>query len=460
MTTYTTIHTAVGLERMAQAEASGTPIILTHVVIGDGAGHPVLPEMQQLTLVRERYRTTIGNTYRSDEQPNRFSVEATVPADVGGFTMREIGVLDIDGNLIVVGNLPNTYKPTPADGAYSDTLVRVDFLMSNSETCVIEVDPNVTVVSQTWIENNVNAGFVLPGGTTGQTLRKRSNTDGDTEWGDPGQVNVTVGMLEEVQTLASGQTAVDWATLTNTGLAVYVNGSRLRGDEWTPAAGVNTRITLAASYPVGTRIVGVQNEPAGTMPDVLVRPQNLADVPDKSAARNNLGVYSRAETDQRAPAGLVAFFARSSAPAGWLKCNGAAISRTAYATLFAAIGTTFGAGNGFDTFNLPDLRGEFVRGLDDGRGVDGGRSLGSWQAQQVQAHKHISAMGEAFPNSHLFGRSSATGYAGTHGGVDGDNYLYYTNDGTPYASGTPNATGVVGAETRPRNHALLACIKY
>ena len=101
-----------------------------------------------------------------------------------------------------------------------------------------------------------------------------------------------------------------------------------------------------------------------------------------------------------------------------------------------------------------------MRGLDDGRGVDGGRSLGSWQAQQVQAHKHISAMGEAFPNSHLFGRSSAAGNWGSHGGVDWDNYMYYTNDGTPYASGTPNATGVIGVETRPRNRALLACIKY
>ena len=76
------------------------------------------------------------------------------------------------------------------------------------------------------------------------------------------------------------------------------------------------------------------------------------------------------------PVGVPVPWPSATPPTGWLKCNGAAISRTAYAKLFAAIGTVFGAGDGFTTFNLPDLRGEFVRGWDDGRGVDGGRAFG------------------------------------------------------------------------------------
>jgi microcystin-dependent protein len=79
-------------------------------------------------------------------------------------------------------------------------------------------------------------------------------------------------------------------------------------------------------------------------------------------------------------AGAVVFFARATAPAGYLSANGAAISRATYANLFAAIGTVFGAGDGTTTFNVPDLRGEFVRGLDAGRGVDAGRALGGLQA--------------------------------------------------------------------------------
>ncbi|MBP2632150.1 MAG: Tail Collar domain protein [Firmicutes bacterium] len=91
-------------------------------------------------------------------------------------------------------------------------------------------------------------------------------------------------------------------------------------------------------------------------------------------------------TNKAVPAGAVEYFARISAPAGWLKADGSAVSRTDYANLFAAIGTTFGIGDGNTTFNLPDLRGEFVRGFDDGRGVDSSRSLGSWQVDSFKSH--------------------------------------------------------------------------
>lgn len=90
------------------------------------------------------------------------------------------------------------------------------------------------------------------------------------------------------------------------------------------------------------------------------------------------------KANEATPSGTVAFFAMRNAPAGWLKCNGAAVSRSTYSALFAAIGTTFGAGNGSTTFNLPDLRGEFIRGFDDGRNVDGGRGLGAFQGDAIR----------------------------------------------------------------------------
>lgn len=88
------------------------------------------------------------------------------------------------------------------------------------------------------------------------------------------------------------------------------------------------------------------------------------------------------------PAGAIQLFAMSAVPSGWLECNGAAVSRTTYANLFAAIGTTYGAGNGTTTFNLPDLRGMFVRGWDNGRSLDPGRALGSQQAAANNPHTH------------------------------------------------------------------------
>ena len=81
----------------------------------------------------------------------------------------------------------------------------------------------------------------------------------------------------------------------------------------------------------------------------------------------------------RVPAGMVMHFAGSAAPDGWLACDGSPVARADYADLFSAIGTVYGAGDGSTTFNLPDLRGEFLRGLDSGRGVDANRTLGSAQ---------------------------------------------------------------------------------
>jgi microcystin-dependent protein len=86
--------------------------------------------------------------------------------------------------------------------------------------------------------------------------------------------------------------------------------------------------------------------------------------------------------------GMCAHFAQATPPAGWLKRNGAAVSRTTYARLFAKIGTTYGAGDGSTTFNVPDARGAFDRGLDEGRGVDPSRTLGSWQGSANAWHAH------------------------------------------------------------------------
>jgi microcystin-dependent protein len=152
------------------------------------------------------------------------------------------------------------------------------------------------------------------------------------------------------------------------------------------------------------------------------------------------------------PAGTIIWSARNTAPTGYLKANGAAISRTTYATLFSAIGTTFGSGDGSTTFNVPDLRGEFARGWDDGRGIDSGRTFGSAQGSANLAHTHsISDPGHLHSNGYAQGSSN-----GIRGGSGGDvNQL--VNTGSAVTGITINNSG--DTEARPRNIALLACIK-
>ena len=143
--------------------------------------------------------------------------------------------------------------------------------------------------------------------------------------------------------------------------------------------------------------------------------------------------------------GTVSAFAMPTAPEGWLVCDGSAISRTDYADLFATIGTVWGAGDEISTFNLPDLRGEFVRGFDDGRGVDAGRVFGSTQVDEFKEHEHTGQFNGLSQGIAYVVNSNRIGmYAG-------DNSYSTVKYGAVPAEG--------GIETRPRNVAMTYAIK-
>ncbi len=137
------------------------------------------------------------------------------------------------------------------------------------------------------------------------------------------------------------------------------------------------------------------------------------------------------------PAGTIFYFAATNPPTGYLVCDGSQVSRTNYAALFSAVGTTFGAGDGTNTFTLPDLRGEFVRAWDTGAGLDTGRVFGSVQADELASHNH-----------NIYASNWQT--AGGSGGMG------YQAHERPW--GNTELAG--GTETRPHNVALLGVIKY
>jgi microcystin-dependent protein len=139
------------------------------------------------------------------------------------------------------------------------------------------------------------------------------------------------------------------------------------------------------------------------------------------------------------PAGAVMAFAMNSAPAGWLAANGAAVSRSTYATLFAAISTTHGSGNGSTTFNVPDLRGIFVRGSGN-QTISGtlySKAFALKEADELKSHTH-----QYTRYAQLITRAGG-----------GDNNIWASTAGVQ-----TTATG--GTETRPANIALLYCIKF
>jgi len=162
------------------------------------------------------------------------------------------------------------------------------------------------------------------------------------------------------------------------------------------------------------------------------------------------------------PSGMIMPFAGTSAPTSWLACNGAAISRSTYATLYNAIGTTWGTGDGSTTFNVPDLRGVFLRGT--GTNATGsssgavGPSVGAYAADTYLNHSHTATSTDA-GHIHSIGSTGPNGAGG--GGLSGfgSSTTYNTNTGYASITTTVATSTTGGTETKPKNYGVLYIIK-
>nr|DAO43668.1 MAG TPA: tail collar fiber protein [Caudoviricetes sp.] len=209
--------------------------------------------------------------------------------------------------------------------------------------------------------------------------------------------------------------------------------------------------TKASSQTAG--IMKVLNTLGSTATDAALSAAQGKALNDAIAALNAL--LTGYTANSYCPSGQIGLFATDYAPTGWLKANGAVLSRTVYTNLFAAIGTRFGAGDGHSTFNLPDLRGEFPRFWDDGRGVDAGRVLGSWQSDAI---RNITAQ------MYLYGQDGSSSQGAFGFRKQGERGLVWSrndNNAGVVMDFWLDASKVVPTahENRPRNIALLACIK-
>lgn len=168
-----------------------------------------------------------------------------------------------------------------------------------------------------------------------------------------------------------------------------------------------------------------------------------------------------ADTRSQIPVGSTMMWMSSGAPAWpWVIADGRWLNKDQYPALFALYGFHYG-GDGGANFAIPDMRGVFPRGCDNGRGVDPNRVIGTVQSHSVGKHQHYSGWGE-HPNAHgsYFGRNPRAGYGGSRA-TDWDNCMFFTNDGSAWEGADPNAgrPGVMQEETRPVNIAVNFIIK-
>jgi phage-related tail fiber protein len=150
MATFYTLLTKTGQALLVTASATGNPVQLTHMAVGDGGGEAITPQQSQTELVHEVWRGALNTLSEDPNNEGWLLVEAVIPENVGGFTIREVGLFDANGLLVAVGNLPDSYKPQFAEGSAKTFYMRMRIEVGNASSVTLLIDPSVVLATRTW----------------------------------------------------------------------------------------------------------------------------------------------------------------------------------------------------------------------------------------------------------------------------------------------------------------------
>lgn len=161
MADYYAILTHIGEAKLANALALGEPLQITHLAVGDGEGQGAqgtpLPDPAQTTLRSERRRAPINTLSTDPTNPNVLIAEQVIPEDIGGWWIREMGLIDADGDLVGVCNTPPTYKPVLASGSGRTQVVRMALIVTDAAAVTLRVDPAVVLATRKYVDDQRQA---------------------------------------------------------------------------------------------------------------------------------------------------------------------------------------------------------------------------------------------------------------------------------------------------------------
>lgn len=192
---YFAILTAIGEAKDADAKAGGVPLKLTHMVVGDGAGTTPSPELAQTQLVREVYRAPLNQLSLDPINTSQVIAECVIPEKNGGWWIREVGLLDADGDLVAVANCPPSYKPQMPEGSARTQVIRMVLIVSSAETVQLSIDPGIVMATRDYADSAIaRAEFTPVGGTVPiRVEEKLKQTVSMLDLGGAGNFNMTSG---------------------------------------------------------------------------------------------------------------------------------------------------------------------------------------------------------------------------------------------------------------------------
>uniref|UniRef100_UPI0032B5E53A phage tail-collar fiber domain-containing protein n=1 Tax=Escherichia coli TaxID=562 RepID=UPI0032B5E53A len=358
---YYAILTNQGAARLANATMLGSKLNLTQMAVGDANGVLPTPDPAQTKLINQKRIAPLNLLSVDPNNQNQIIAEQIIPENEGGFWIREIGLYDDEGVLIAVANCPETYKPQLQEGSGRTQTIRMILVVSNTEAITLKIDPSVVLATRKYVDDEV---LELRLYVDDQMRNHIAAQDPHTQYAQ--KHNPTFTGEPKAPTPAAGNNTTRIATtaFVQAAITALINGA--------PAT-LDTLKEIAAA---------INNDPkfSTTINNALSGKQPLDETLTHLSGKDVAGLlaYLGLGEGSALPVGVPVPWPSATPPTGWLKCNGAAFSAEEYPELAKA----------YPTNKLPDLRGEFIRGWDDGRGIDAVRALLSLQNGGVESHTH------------------------------------------------------------------------
>ncbi|HHV8963504.1 TPA: phage tail protein [Shigella flexneri] len=354
---YYAILTNQGAARLANATMLGSKLNLTQMAVGDANGVLPTPDPAQTKLINQKRIAPLNLLSVDPNNQSQIIAEQIIPENEGGFWIREIGLYDDEGVLIAVANCPETYKPQLQEGSGRTQTIRMILVVSNTEAITLKIDPSVVLATRKYVDDEV---LELRLYVDDQMRNHIAAQDPHTQYAQ--KHNPTFTGEPKAPTPAAGNNTTRIATtaFVQAAITALINGA--------PAT-LDTLKEIAAA---------INNDPkfSTTINNALSGKQPLDETLTHLSGKDVAGLlaYLGLGEGSALPVGVPVPWPSATPPTGWIKCNGAPFSAEEYPELAKV----------YPTNELPDLRGEFIRGWDDGRGVDTGRGILSAQGDAIR----------------------------------------------------------------------------
>ncbi len=422
-TKYYAVLTNVGAAKLANATALGAQVEITQMAVGDGNGVLPTPNPAQTALVHELRRNPLNSLSIDPNNANQIIAEQVIPEDEGGWWIREIGLFDKDGDMIAVANCAETYKPQLQEGSGRVQVVRMILIVSSTAAVTLKIDPSVVLATRKYVDDQI---IQVKSYVDQKMAAHVAAADPHKQYAPKESPALTGRPTAPTAEGKDSSTQIANTAFVQAAIAALVGSS--------PEA-LDTLNELAAALGNDPNFATtVTNSLAGKMD----KSANGSDIENVSVFLQNLGLGEGSAL----PVGVPVPWPSAVPPAGWMKCNGSTFNLASYPALAAV----------FPSGVLPDLRGEFIRGWDDGRGVDTGRGILSAQGDAIRnivgsiSGLAVLETGTAKGAIKITASSNTSRWEGVTSGRGLIRDLDFDSSGTPDVN--------VAKEVRPRNIAF------